>query len=181
MAGRFAVAAGVGGHIGAAFEDVRDVDLFAGEFHGGEHFREKIACSTDERFALFVFIGPGSFSDKHEAGLGVAHSKDDLGTRFREVRADLAGEGLGAQGGEAVGFCASGTGGGGGGGAGFGGTVGLGAAGLGRGRRGGGGGKTAHESSGEPDVAFSVPTEEFDVAGGGFKEFGVHRDKIGMP
>ena len=79
MAGGFAVAAGVGGHIGAAFEDVRDVDLFAGEFHGGEHFREKIACSTDKRFALFVFIGPGSFSDKHETGLGITHSEYDLG------------------------------------------------------------------------------------------------------
>jgi hypothetical protein len=42
-----------------------------------------------------------------------------LGTRFCEVRADLAGEGLGAQGGEAVGFCAGGTGGRGGHGAGF--------------------------------------------------------------
>ena len=119
MAGGFAVAAGVGRHIGAAFEDVSDVDLFAGEFHGGEHFCEKIACSTDERFALFVFIGTGSFSDKHEAGFGVAHSEDDLGTRFCEVRADLAGEGLGAQGGEAVGFRAGRTGGRGGHGARF--------------------------------------------------------------
>jgi hypothetical protein len=44
-----------------------------------------------------------------------------LGARFCEVRADLAWEGLGAQGGEAVGFCAGGTGGGGGHGSSFGG------------------------------------------------------------
>jgi hypothetical protein len=27
----------------------------------------------------------------------------------------------------------------------------------------------------------SVAAEEFEVAGGGFKKFGVHRGKIGMP
>lgn len=57
----------------------------------------------------------------------------------------------------------------------------MGSAGLRRGRRSGGGGKTAHESSGEPSVTLSVAAEEFEVAGGGFKKFGVHRGKIGMP
>ena len=57
----------------------------------------------------------------------------------------------------------------------------MGSVGLGRSRRGGDGGKTAHESSGEPSVALSVAAEEFEVAGGGFKKFGVHRGKIGMP
>ena len=52
---------------------------------------------------------------------------------------------------------------------------------MGRDWRGGGGGKAAHESSGEPSVTLSVASEEFEVAGGGFKKFGAHRGKIGMP
>ncbi len=78
-AGGFTISAGASWHIGAALENIRDIDLFTGEFHGGEHFGEKFASETDEGFAFFVFIGAGSFADKHETGLGITHSEDDLG------------------------------------------------------------------------------------------------------
>ena len=78
-AGGFTISAGASWHIGAALENIRDIDLFTGEFHGGEHFGKEFTSETDEGFAFFVFIGARSFADKHETGLGITHSEDDLG------------------------------------------------------------------------------------------------------
>jgi len=89
--GRFAVATGVGGHVGAALQDVGDVDLFAGEFHGRDHFGEEFAGEADERLALFVLLGSGSFADEHQLGFGIAHAENDLSSGFGEMRADFAG------------------------------------------------------------------------------------------
>ena len=103
MAGGFAVAAGVGGHIGSAFENIGDVDLLSGELHGCKHFRQEISCPADKRFSLLILICAGSFADKHEAGFGVANTEDNLGPCFGKVWTDLAGESLRAESGEA--FC----------------------------------------------------------------------------
>ena len=78
-AGGFTISAGASWHIGAALENIRDIDLFTGEFHGCEHFCEEFTSETDEGFAFFVFIGARSFADKHETGLGITYSEDDLG------------------------------------------------------------------------------------------------------
>jgi hypothetical protein len=75
----FTISAGASWHIGAALENISDIDLFAGEFHGGEHFDEEFTSKTDEGFAFFVFIGARSFADKHETGLRITYSEDDLG------------------------------------------------------------------------------------------------------
>ena len=103
MAGGFAVAAGVGGHIGPAFENIGDVDLLSGELHGCKHFRQEISCPADKRFPLLILICAGSFADKHEAGFGVTNTEDNLGPCFGKVGTDLAGESLRAESGEA--FC----------------------------------------------------------------------------
>ena len=103
VAGGFAVAAGVGGHIGPAFENIGDVDLLSGELHSCKHFRQEISCPADKRFPLLILICAGSFADKHEAGFGVANTEDNLGPCFGKVWTDLAGESLRAEGGEA--FC----------------------------------------------------------------------------
>ncbi len=102
MAGRFAIAAGVGGGVGSALEDVGDIDLLTGELHRREHFGEKIAGSANKRFTLLVLIGAGGFPNEHEASFRIADPKDDLGAGFGEVGADLAGESLRAKRGEAV-------------------------------------------------------------------------------
>jgi hypothetical protein len=95
MACGFSVSARFGGHIGTAFQNIRDVDLFAGEFHGGEHFREKFSGKSDERFSLFVFIGTGSFADEHESSFRIANTENDLRAGFSEMGANLAVDGLG--------------------------------------------------------------------------------------
>ncbi len=102
--GGFAVAAALGGHVRAAFQNVGDVNFFAGEFHRGDHLGEKLAGPTDERLALFVLIGSGSLAHKHELGLRVAHAEDHLSAGLGQMRADGAGGGLFFEGGKAFGF-----------------------------------------------------------------------------
>ena len=104
MAGRFAIAAGVGGGVGSALEDIGDIDLFSGELHRREHFGEKISRSANKRFALLVLIGARGFPDEHQASFRIADPKNDLGAGFGEVRTDLAGESLRAEKGEAFRF-----------------------------------------------------------------------------
>ena len=187
----FSVSARFGGHIWTAFQNIRDVDLFAGEFHGGEHFREKFSGESDERFSLFVFIGTGSFADEHESSFRIANTENDLRAGFGQMGADLAGDGLGAKGGEALCFCSRGWSRWAGDRASFG-FGGWGSCETGSGEGGGswrgrlrsggrGGGEATNESRWEPSVLLAVATEEFDVTRGLFAEFRVHRDTIEMP
>ena len=187
----FSVSAGFGGHIGPTFQNIRDVDLFAAEFHSGEHFGEKLSGESDERFTLFILIGTGSFPDEHEAGLRIANTENDLRAGFGQMGADLAGDGLGTKGGEALCFCSRGWSRWSGDRAGFGfggwGPCDAGSRKWGRARRrrfwGGGRsrGEATNEAGWEPSVLLAVPTEEFDVTRGLFAKFRVHRDTIEMP
>ena len=86
-----AVAGGALGRVGAAFEDVGEVDVVAGEAHGGDDFGEEFAGASDEGFAEAVFVCPGGFADKHEVGVRVAGAEDGLGAGGGEVLALLAG------------------------------------------------------------------------------------------
>jgi hypothetical protein len=105
--------------------------------------------------------------------------------------ADLASDGLGTKGGEALCFCSRGRSRWGGDRAGFGfsgwGSCDAGSGKWGRARRrrfrgvGRSGGKATNEAGWEPSVLLAVPTKEFDVTGGLFAEFRVHRDTIEMP
>lgn len=187
----FSVSARFGGHIGPTFQNIRDVDLFAGEFHGGEHFGEKFSGETDEGFTLFVLIGTWSFPDEHESGFRIANTENDLRAGFGQMRADLTVDGLGSKSGEALCFCSRGWSrwGGDRAGCGFGGwgscDAGSGKWGRARRRRfrgvGRSGGKATNEAGWEPSVLLAVTTKEFDVTGCLFAEFRVHRDTIGMP
>jgi hypothetical protein len=71
--------------------DVGDVDIVAGQAHGGDDAGEKFAGGTDEGLALFVFVESGSLADEHEVGVGVAGAEDSLGARGGEVLAFAAG------------------------------------------------------------------------------------------
>jgi hypothetical protein len=142
-------------------------------------------------FTLFILIGTGSFPDEHESGLRIANTENDLRAGFGQMGADLAGDGLGAKGGEALCFCSRGWSRWSGNRAGFG-FGGWGSCFAGSGKWGGarrrrfwGGGRSrgeaTNEAGWEPSVLLAVPTEEFDVTGGLFAEFRIHRDTIEMP
>ena len=84
------VAVGLAGGVRAAFENVRDVNLFARESHGLNDLCEKLAGATNEGFSLFVFLSSRSFTDKHEFGIDAADAKDHVFAGSNEVRAFLA-------------------------------------------------------------------------------------------
>jgi hypothetical protein len=106
--GGLPIATGVGGHVRPAFENIRDINLIACEFHRREHFGEKISRPANKRFALLVLIRPRGFSYKHQAGFRIAYSEDNLRAAFGKMRADLALESFGAQSGQAFRFCSYG-------------------------------------------------------------------------
>jgi hypothetical protein len=108
VSGGLPIATGVGGHVRPAFENIRDINLIACEFHRRKHFGEKISRSADKRFALLVLICPRRFSYKHQASFRIAYSEDNLRAAFGEVRADLALESFGAQSGQTFRFCSYG-------------------------------------------------------------------------
>lgn len=81
----FAVATFAGRHVGAAFENVRDVDVGALKSHRLDHLREELTRAPDKRLTLLVFIGSGRFSDEHEIGIWIAHSEDNLRAGFDEM------------------------------------------------------------------------------------------------
>ncbi len=85
-----AVAGRVRRHVGAAFEDVGDVDVVAGQAHGVDDFGEEFAGASDEGLALLVLIRSGGLADEHEVGVGVAGAEDGLRARRGEVLAFAA-------------------------------------------------------------------------------------------
>jgi hypothetical protein len=63
---------------GPALDHVADVDLLAGERHGGDHLGEELAGAADEGLALGVFVGAGAFAHEDKVGAGVADAEDGL-------------------------------------------------------------------------------------------------------
>jgi len=53
---------------GTAFDDVRDVYIFALHAHRLDHIVEQTGRAADERLTLRVFIGAGAFAHKHQLG-----------------------------------------------------------------------------------------------------------------
>jgi len=102
--GGLAVASGLPGGVGAALEDVGDVDGVAGEAGRDDDFGEELAGGANKRFAHAVFVRAGGLADEHEAGIDVTDAKDDIFAGVGEVGALDAGQGLLAQGGEGGGF-----------------------------------------------------------------------------
>jgi hypothetical protein len=82
-----AVAAGAGGHVGTAFEDIRDEDLASLHAHGFDDFCEQLPGLAHERLALQVFIGAGGLADEHDLGFDIADAEDGLRARAGEVGA----------------------------------------------------------------------------------------------
>ena len=92
-----AIAVILAGGVRAAFEDVRDVNLLAGEAHGLNDFGEELSGATDEGFGLLVFFRTGSFADEHEFGIDATDAEDDVFARGDEVGTFLANEGAFAE------------------------------------------------------------------------------------
>jgi hypothetical protein len=84
---RWTISGAAARHIRPALEDVRDVNVGAGEPHCRNNFREKLSGPADERFAPRVFIGPGRFPDEHHFRVGIANAEDCLGPRRGQMRA----------------------------------------------------------------------------------------------
>src|SRR5262249_37549341 len=61
-----------------AFDDVGNVDIFAPDAHRLDHVVQQLSGSAHKGFALLIFIGTGTFADKHEFGAWIANPKDDL-------------------------------------------------------------------------------------------------------
>jgi len=78
---------GWGGVVGGScFEDICDVDGFAGESHRDDHFFEELAGASDEGATGFVFLLTRGFSDEHEVGGWGALAEDDVGEGIVEGR-----------------------------------------------------------------------------------------------
>ena len=85
----------------AAFEDVADEDVLAGEADGGDDLRQQLAAAPDERLALTVLVLTGGFADEDDVGLGIALAEDGVGAPAGQVAGGArqhqlaqAGEGL---------------------------------------------------------------------------------------
>src|ERR1700730_3439722 len=70
-----------------ALDNIANIDLLTRESHATfDYIREQLTRSTDERLAAGIFIGAGSFADKHKLGVGVAYAEDQV----RAKRGELA-------------------------------------------------------------------------------------------
>src|SRR5438552_7298599 len=74
----------------AAFDDVRHVDVRAGQPDSGQELVEQLACRSDERHALLVLVEAGSFPDEHQVGARIARSEYDLRAASRQRAAGTA-------------------------------------------------------------------------------------------
>jgi len=80
---------GLGGAIfrGAALNDVADVHVFALQAHSFDHLRKKFSSAADERKALKVFIGAGTFTNEDKLSMGIAVAEDEFVATFVELAA----------------------------------------------------------------------------------------------
>ena len=63
---------------GTTFDDIRNIDTGAVITHGMDHFSQELPRSSHERTSGLVFISAGAFSHKHEGGLWIPFSKNDI-------------------------------------------------------------------------------------------------------
>src|SRR5262245_17893210 len=70
-----------------AFQDIADVDVFAFEVDGFDDPGQQLACASDKRKTLLVFVETGGFADEDEFGLGIAGAEDDVGATRSELAA----------------------------------------------------------------------------------------------
>ena len=100
VGGRFAVAGGLAGRVGPAFQNVADINVRALQSGGLDDFGQQLAGPADEGLGLFIFIRPRRLADEHELGVNAADAEHDVFARGREMRAFHAGQRACAQGGE---------------------------------------------------------------------------------
>jgi hypothetical protein len=63
-----------------ALDHVRDVGLFSLEPGLLEKTVEQVPRSSDERLPLLILVGPRSFTDDQDVGVGVPGTEDDVGS-----------------------------------------------------------------------------------------------------
>jgi hypothetical protein len=65
-------------HVWSALQNIRDVNIGAGEAHRLDDLCQQLSGASDERFAARIFIRARRFSDEHEIGVCVAHAENSL-------------------------------------------------------------------------------------------------------
>src|SRR5205823_8859502 len=70
-----------------ALEDVRYVNVLAGEVHRLENSRQQLSGASDERFALLVLVHTGCFADEHQIRVRISYAENCLRARAGEMRA----------------------------------------------------------------------------------------------
>jgi hypothetical protein len=89
-------------HVGAALQDVCDVDSLPSVAHRGDDFRQQLTSLADKWLTLQVLVFTGSFADKHQLRLWIANAEDHLRARAHQMRTQGAGERRFAHRGEAL-------------------------------------------------------------------------------
>ena len=97
------VSGALAGGIGAALENICDVNFVAAQTHRLDDLGKKLTRLANERLALRILIGTGRFAHEHQVGSFIAHAKNDLLPRGNQVRALHTGQRLLAQFGERTG------------------------------------------------------------------------------
>jgi hypothetical protein len=59
----------------AAFDDIANVNLAAGQFDGFDNTGQKLTGGTDKRFSLPVLFKSGALADKYKLGPGITFTK----------------------------------------------------------------------------------------------------------
>ena len=59
----------------AAFDDIANVNLAAGQIDGFDNTGKKLTGGTDKRFSLAVLFKSGAFADKYKLGPGITFTK----------------------------------------------------------------------------------------------------------
>ncbi len=65
---------------GAAFQHIENINLASFHLTGYQDSIEQLSSTADEGFPLPVFVGSWCFAQDAQAGLGIAHAKDRLGS-----------------------------------------------------------------------------------------------------
>jgi hypothetical protein len=75
---RFTVAGRLTGRIGAAFQNIGNVDIGAGKSGGLDDFRQQLTGLAHKRFALLIFIRSRGFAHKHQLRVNAADAEDNI-------------------------------------------------------------------------------------------------------
>src|SRR5271165_3191887 len=91
---RLAISRCTWGNIRTAFQHVSNVDARTLKPHRLDYPSEQFAGASDKRFALHVFVGARSFTDKHQLRRRVADTENNGVSKRNQVRTLGAGEHL---------------------------------------------------------------------------------------